>query len=84
GGMAVRDGDLAGLFDIVTDPAQRRKGHAAMLVEHLLAACVEDGATTAYLQVEPQNTAARALYGRYGFKDCYAYWYRLPAEQAAA
>lgn len=55
-----------------------------MLVEHLLAACVEDGATTAYLQVEPQNTAARALYGRYGFKDCYAYWYRLPAEQAAA
>ena len=34
--------------------------------------------------VEPQNTAARALYGRYGFKDCYAYWYRLPAEQAAA
>jgi len=24
------------------------------------------------------------LYGRYGFKDCYAYWYRLPAEQADA
>lgn len=84
GGMAVRDGDLAGLFDVVTDPAQRRKGYAAMLVDHLLALCVEDGASTAYLQVEPQNTAARALYGRYGFKDCYAYWYRLPAEQAAA
>jgi hypothetical protein len=24
------------------------------------------------------------LYGRYGFKDCYAYWYRLPAEQTDA
>lgn len=84
GGIAVRDGDLAGLFDVVTDPAQRRKGHAAGLVEHLLAECAENGATTAYLQVEPQNTAARALYDRYGFKDCYAYWYRLPAEQAAA
>jgi ribosomal protein S18 acetylase RimI-like enzyme len=42
------------------------------------------GATTAYLQVEPENSAARALYGRYGFKDCYAYWYRLPAEHADA
>ena len=56
--MAVRDGDLAGLFDIVTDPAQRRKGHAAMLVEHLLAVCVEDGATTAYLQDVYKRQAA--------------------------
>lgn len=83
-GMAVRDGDVVGMFDVVTDPGQRRKGHAAMLVEHLLAQGAAGGATTAYLQVEPENTAARALYGRYGFKDCYAYWYRLPAEQADA
>ena len=83
-GMAVRDGDIVGMFDVVTDPGQRRKGHAAMLVEHLLAQGAAGGATTAYLQVEPENTAARALYGRYGFKDCYAYWYRLPAEQADA
>ena len=83
-GMAVRDGDVVGIFDVVTDPGQRRKGHAAKLVEHLLACGPDGGATTAYLQVEPENTAARALYGRYGFKDCYAYWYRLPAEQADA
>ncbi|WP_454696991.1 GNAT family N-acetyltransferase [Achromobacter aegrifaciens] len=83
-GLAVRDGELLGLFDIVTDPGQRRKGYAAALIEHLLAIGVAGGATTAYLQVEPENTAARALYGRYGFKDCYAYWYRLPAEQADA
>jgi len=83
-GLAVRDDDLLGLFDIVTDPGQRRKGYAAVLVEHLLAEGAAGGAKTAYLQVEPENTAARALYGRYGFKDCYAYWYRLPAEQTDA
>ncbi|MCW0207006.1 MAG: GNAT family N-acetyltransferase [Achromobacter sp.] len=83
-GLAVRDGDLLGLFDIVTDPGQRRKGYAGALVEHLLAEGAAGGATTAYLQVEPENSVARALYGRYGFKDCYAYWYRLPAEHADA
>jgi ribosomal protein S18 acetylase RimI-like enzyme len=83
-GLAVRDGDLLGLFDIVTAPGQRRKGYAGALVEHLLAEGASGGAATAYLQVEPENSAARALYGRYGFKDCYAYWYRLPAEHADA
>ncbi|MEN4917172.1 GNAT family N-acetyltransferase [Achromobacter spanius] len=83
-GLAVHDGDLLGLFDIVTDPGQRRKGYAAVLVEHLMAEGADRGAGTAYLQVEPENIAARALYGRYGFKDCYAYWYRLPAEQTDA
>lgn len=83
-GMAVREGDLLGLFDIVTHPGHRRKGYAAVLVEHLLAEGAAGGARTAYLQVEPENIAARTLYDRYGFKDCYAYWYRLPAEQADA
>ncbi|MGE8569231.1 MAG: GNAT family N-acetyltransferase [Achromobacter sp.] len=83
-GLAVRDDELLGLFDIVTDPGQRRKGYADALVQHLLSEGAGGGAKTAYLQVEPENTAARALYGRYGFKDCYAYWYRLPAEQPDA
>lgn len=83
-GLAVRDDELVGLFDIVTDPGQRRKGYADALMDHLLSQGASGGATTAYLQVEPENTAARALYGRYGFKDCYAYWYRLPAEQRHA
>lgn len=83
-GLAVRDGDMLGLFDIVADPAQRRKGYAGALIGHLLAQGAAGGAATAYLQVEPENSAARALYGRHGFKDCYSYWYRLPAEHADA
>ncbi|KDC06803.1 hypothetical protein AZ19_5105, partial [Bordetella bronchiseptica E012] len=33
-----------------------------------------------YLQVEPQNTAVRALYARFGFVDRYTYWYRSMSE----
>ena len=82
-GLAVRDGDLLGLFDIVTHPDERRKGHAGALVEY----CWPQARPTA--RQPPicrwsRTMPPRALYARYGFKDCYAYWYRLPAEQAAA
>lgn len=83
-GLAVRDGDLFGLFDVITQPNRRREGHANALVEHLLACGARRGAKTAYLQVEPENIAARTLYSQYGFVDSYAYWYRLPADQADA
>ncbi len=36
-GLSVLDGDLAGLFDIVTDPAHRRMGHGARLVRGMMA-----------------------------------------------
>ncbi|WP_251863297.1 N-acetyltransferase [Achromobacter sp. Marseille-Q4962] len=83
-GLGVLDGDVLGLFDIVTHPDERRKGHADALLRHLLACGAAGGARHAYLQVEPENTAARALYDRHGFKDCYAYWYRVPAEHPVA
>jgi ribosomal protein S18 acetylase RimI-like enzyme len=77
GQFALED-DLVGLYDIVTAPSHRRRGHAARLCAHLLATACERGARCAYLQVDAQNTSARALYRRLGFVDAYSYHYRSP------
>jgi ribosomal protein S18 acetylase RimI-like enzyme len=46
----------------------------------LLAQAREQGARTAYLQVDADNHAARAVYRRFGFADAYAFHYRaLPS-----
>ena len=78
--LGVIEADLLGIFDVVTLPAQRRRGHGTALLVRLLAEARERGCRHAYLQVEAGNVAARALYARYGFVDSYSYWYRsLPA-----
>ena len=76
-GLSVRDGDLVGLFDIVIDPAHRRKGYGARLVNGMLASAAADGASTAYLQVVSKNAPAIALYRTLGFEDAYSYEYRI-------
>lgn len=82
-GLAVLDGHLIGLYDIVTDEALRGQGLGRALIGHLLAQSRAQGAQTAYLLVEASNVAARALYHRYGFEDHYEYWYRTaPADGA--
>jgi GNAT superfamily N-acetyltransferase len=78
-GLAVVERELVGLFDIVTDPAQRRRGHARALVTSLLAWAQRSGAEYAYLQVVESNVAARALYAELGFTLLYRYWYRVAA-----
>jgi GNAT superfamily N-acetyltransferase len=80
-GIAVADGDLLGLFDIVTAHAHRRRGYARALIEGLLAWGRRQGATHAYLQVVAGNAPAQALYRSVGFRQFYRYWYRVPAEQ---
>lgn len=75
-GMTIVEAGAAGLFDVVTHEAHRRAGHARRLVASLLAAAVELGARTAYLQVEQGNVGARRLYATFGFKERYLYWYR--------
>jgi ribosomal protein S18 acetylase RimI-like enzyme len=79
GQIAVQD-DLAGLYDIVTDPAMRGRGLAGALSRRLLHAAAAMGALTAYLQVDAGNAPARRIYARLGFADRYAYWYRRPAD----
>jgi N-acetylglutamate synthase len=76
-GVAVLERELVGLFDIVTHPSARRRGHARMLVESLLAWGARRGARHAYLQVVDANSAGRALWANLSFEDLYQYWYRV-------
>jgi GNAT superfamily N-acetyltransferase len=81
-GLAMVEDDCVGLFDIVTDPEERRRGHARNIVASLLREAWELGARHAYLQVQAQNEAARRLYADFGFEERYVYWYRArPGEQ---
>ncbi|WP_139798617.1 GNAT family N-acetyltransferase [Andreprevotia lacus] len=75
-GFAVRQWDSVVLFDIVTDPAERRSGYGRRLVDSLLAWGQEAGATQGLLQVVADNAPAVALYAGFGFAEQYQYWYR--------
>jgi N-acetylglutamate synthase len=76
-GLAVLERELVGLFDLVTDPSQRRRGYGRALVASLLGWAQQRGAQYAYLQVVETNAAARALYAELGFEELYRYWYRI-------
>ena len=77
-GICVRDGELAGLFEIATAGASRRKGHGRRLVQSALKWAKLRGAGTAWLQVEADNEPALALYRSLGFREAYRYHYRRP------
>lgn len=82
-GQFAREGDLVGLYDVFTAPAARGRGLAGLLCRRLLAEAQAQGARHAYLQVEGDNLAARAVYRRLGFADAYAYHYRTRDPSAA-
>lgn len=75
-GQCAREADLVGLYDIFTAPAARGQGLAGSLCARLLDLAQQQGARTAYLQVDAANAAARKVYARLGFRDAYAYHYR--------
>lgn len=75
-GSMLTDGELAGIYGMVTAAAHRGRGIAAGIVSALLGAARKAGARAAYLQVSADNAAARSVYSKAGFRDCYAYWYR--------
>lgn len=73
--LAVFDGRLMGIFDVISDPARRRQGIAAQLLRAQLREGGRQGVSLAYLQVEADNLPACALYARYGFTNHHQYWY---------
>jgi ribosomal protein S18 acetylase RimI-like enzyme len=82
-GQIVREADLVGLFDVFTAAHARGCGWARWLCTRLLQQAHADGAQRAYLQVDADNSAARAVYRRLGFADAYAYHYRLAPPSVA-
>lgn len=63
-----RIGDEVSILDVVTDPALRRRGHAARLIEHTLAVATRQDCARILLEVRRGNTAAQRLYRKYGFR----------------
>ena len=82
-GQFALEGDVVGLYDVFTAASARGRGLAGILCRHLLAQARSCGARHAYLQVESDNLAARAVYRRLGFDDGYAYHYRTRDPSAA-
>jgi len=76
-GQSAREADLVGLYDVFTAEDARGQGLARRLCAGLLGRAREEGARSAYLQVDAGNHAARSVYQRLGFADGYAYHYRL-------
>ncbi|TFG31295.1 GNAT family N-acetyltransferase [Candidatus Thorarchaeota archaeon] len=76
-GLGVVEEDMLGLFSIRTLPEYQRRGVAWSINCALAIWGEENGANTAFLQVEAENAPAIALYGAMGFKTKYTYWYRI-------
>ena len=74
---AVVSGSVVGLFDLLVDPKHRGQGFGRRLLEVRLKWGFEQGACLAYLQVMANNEPALALQRKYGFSECYRYWYRV-------
>lgn len=77
--MCVRDGILAGLFEIATRPDWRGRGYGRRVLLSALKWARAQGAERAWLQVEEDNEAALKLYRSLGFQKAYRYHYRQPA-----
>ena len=59
--------DEAEILTLAVDPALRRRGHAAKLVQGFLAEAQRRGAVSVFLEVAATNTAAISLYLQAGF-----------------
>ena len=66
-GRCVVDGRWAGFMAVEVAPGARRQGLATAVMAALAGRALAEGASAAWLQVESDNTAARAMYAGMGF-----------------
>jgi ribosomal protein S18 acetylase RimI-like enzyme len=80
----LRQESSAELEGVFVDRAHRRQGIGSALVQACMAWAANTGATTIRLEVRASNTAALALYQRYGFSTTglRRAYYSLPVEDA--
>ena len=74
-GMGVVERGLLGFFSIYTRAAARRRGYGRAVMDALMQWGSQQGAHYGYLQVEGDNTAARAMYAEMGYQPVYGYSY---------
>lgn len=67
----------AGITAVEVSPARRRLGLGTALTREAFAQAAEHGLDRVFLQVEVDNTAARRLYERSGFRYSHRYHYRV-------
>jgi ribosomal protein S18 acetylase RimI-like enzyme len=79
-GMSVVEDNLMGLFGIYTLSEYRKKGIGGAVSIALGRWGEQQGADTAYLQVEASNSLATSFYAKLGFETVYDYWYRILRE----
>jgi ribosomal protein S18 acetylase RimI-like enzyme len=77
GFVAVAD-EIAFVYSVAVDPAVRRSGFGARVMEAAHGFAVDHGASVAALQVLGTNTAALRLYGELGYEERYRYHYLQP------
>ncbi|MER5769255.1 GNAT family N-acetyltransferase [Streptomyces sp. NPDC001985] len=77
-GRCVVDGRWAGFMAVEVDPAHRRQGLARAVMTTLARRALAEGASAAWLQVESDNEAARALYQGMGFETHHSYHHFRP------
>ena len=79
-GRGVVHGDWLGLASLWTREDRRGRGLGRAVLDELVAAGSELGATTAYLQVVTDNLDARRLYAALGFEEHHDYAYLHPGD----
>lgn len=81
-GRVAVTGEWAGMSGVEVISSQQRQGIGRRIVDASLRWAYDHGADKAYLQTMRHNTAALALYARYGFAEHHTYRYLTPMSTA--